>query len=145
MTGLGIITLVGIAVIAVLVVAFVKLRRDDALGAIAEKRRAGSRLVTRAEYVEGVEKIPVVLSVTDDTFNYENADFDASFELDRLDEVEYTDDLATGKSFDRACRVLRLRSHGAAFEFLLPKDDCAKWMSVLPPRQLGMEPSARAV
>lgn len=145
MTGLGIITLVGIAVIAVLAMVFVKLRRDDVLGEIIEKRRASSRLVTRAEYVEGVEKIPVVLSVTDDTFYYQNGDLDASFDLDRVDEVEYTDDLATGKSFDHSCRVLRLRSHGAIFEFLLPKDDCSKWMAVLPPRQLGSEPAARAV
>ena len=139
------VTLVGLAVLAVLVVLYLNLRRKDVLGALMDKRRAGSVLVTRADYVEGRDQIPVALSLTSDTLYYESPDMDAaSFELRRLDEIEYADDLATGREV-HGCRVLRLRSHGAAFEFLLDKADCTKWMAALPARSYGNQPSAQAV
>jgi hypothetical protein len=144
MSGLTIITLVGLVVLAVLVSVYLKLRRQDALGALMQKRQAGSKLVTRAEYMEGMEKIPVALALTETTFYYENPDLEASFDLNRIDEIEYDDESATGKMVDDNCRVLRLRSHGAAFEFLLDKADAAKWQAVLPPRVVGA-PTAHAV
>lgn len=136
-------TVVGVVVLAVLVVVFLKLRQRDMLGAIMEKRRPASKLVSRADYIEGAETIPVALALTGDTFYYENPDMEASFELNRIDEIEYSDELMTGKNHDEGCRVLRLRSHGTAFEFLLDRNECQKWQSVLPPRTLG--PVARAV
>lgn len=138
------VTVVGLAVLAVLVVLYLQLRRKDVLGALMDKRRVSSKLVTRADYVEGREQIPVALSITADSLYYENPEMEASFELSRLDEIEYADDLATGRDV-HGCRVLRLRSHGAAFEFLLDKADCDKWMAVLPPRTYGKQPSAQAV
>ncbi|HYC62705.1 MAG TPA: hypothetical protein VEK79_24385 [Thermoanaerobaculia bacterium] len=138
-------TLVGLAVLAVLVMVFLKMRRTDHLTAMMDKRRASSTLVTRADYVEGREQIPVALSLTPDTIYYENPDMEASFELSRIDEIEYSDDLATGRDV-HGCRVLRLRSHGAAFEFLLDKKDCDKWMAALPPHTYGdQSTAARAV
>lgn len=136
------VTLVGLAVLVVLVVMFLKLRRQDLLGAIVSKRK-GSKLVTRAEYVEGREQIPVVLSLTDDTFIYENPELDASFDLNRIDEIEYSDDLATGRDV-HGWRVLRLRSHGQAFEFLVEKPDSVKWQAALPARSYGNQASAKA-
>jgi hypothetical protein len=137
-------TLVGLAVLVVLVVVYLKLRQKDHLGALMDKRRAAAALVTRADYVEGREQIPVALSLTSDTLYYESPDMEASFELSRIDEIEYSDDLATGRDVHNH-RVLRLRSHGAAFEFLLEKPDAGKWMSALPPRTYGSQPSAKAV
>lgn len=145
MPELATVTLVGLVVLAVLVVIFVKVRQKDLIGAIMEKRRASSKLVSRADYVEGVEKIPVALSLTEDSLYYENPDLDASFELNRIEEIEYSDDLSTGRSHDAQYDVLRLRSHGATFEFLLEKPEWKKWMAALPPRRIGGEPSARAV
>ena len=139
------VTVVGVILFAVLVVIFLKVRQKDLVSAFMEKRRAGSKLVSRADYVEGVEKIPVALSLTDKALFYENPDLEASFDLDRIDEVEYSQDLSTGRSHDLQHEVLRLRSHGATFEFLLEKADCAKWMAALPARQMGGQPSARAV
>lgn len=138
------VTLVGLAVLAVLVVLYLQLRRKDVLGALMDKRRVSSRLVTRADYVEGREQIPVALSITADSLFYESPDMEASFELTRLDEIEYADDLATGRDVHGSC-VLRLRSHGATFEFLLEKADRNKWMAVLPPRTYGSQQSAQAV
>lgn len=138
-------TLVGIIVLAVLVVIFLKLRRKDLLGAIAVKRQPGSKIVSRAEYVEGMEKIPVVLSLANDVLYYENPDLEASFELNRIDEVEYSDELATGRMHSDDSSVLRLRSHGQAFEFLLQKPEAKKWMQLLPPRTSGQSPAAHAV
>lgn len=138
------VTIIGLAVLAVLVVVYLKLRRGDVLGALMDKRRGSSRLVTRADYVEGREQIPVALSLSADTLYYESPDMEASFELSRIEEVEYTDDLATGRDV-HGCRVLRLRSHGASFEFLLDKADAVKWMAVLPPHLYGQTASAQAV
>jgi hypothetical protein len=145
MTMLEIVTLAGVALFVVLVVVFLKVRQKDLVSAFMEKRRASSKIVSRAEYVEGVEKIPVALSLTADALYYENPDLEASFDLDRIDEVEYSQDLSTGRSHDTNHEVLRLRSHGATFEFLLEKADCDKWMAILPARRLGGQPSARAV
>ena len=143
MSGLATLTVVGVIVLAVLVVVFLKMRQRDMLGAIMEKRRPNSTLVSRADYVEGAETIPVALALSGDTFYYENPDMEASFELSRIDEIEYSDELMTGKNHDESCRVLRLRSHGTAFEFLLPRAECKKWEAALPPRTLGSV--ARAV
>lgn len=140
---LGVLTVVGVIVLAVLVVVFLKVRQRDLLGAIMEKRRGTSKLVSRGDYVEGAEMIPVAMALTDTMFYYENPDMDASFELSRIDEIEYTDDLMTGKSHGENCRVLRLRSHGTTFEFLIDKAEAKKWEAALPPRTLG--PVARAV
>jgi hypothetical protein len=139
----AIVTVVGLAVLAVLVVLYLQLRRKDVLGALMDKRRGSSRLVTRADYVEGREQIPVALSISADTLYYESPDMEASFELNRLDEIEYSDDLATGRDV-HGCRVLRLRSHGATFEFLIDKADVDKWTAALPARTYG-QPSAQAV
>jgi hypothetical protein len=135
---------IGAAVLVALVVLYLNLRRKDVLGALMDKRRPTSKLVTRADYVEGREQIPVALSVSADTLYYESPDMEASFELSRVDEIEYSDDLATGRDV-HGCRVLRLRSHGATFEFLIDKADASKWMAALPPRTYGNQPAAQAV
>lgn len=143
MPGLATITVIGAVVLTVLTVIFLRVRRTDMIGAQLEKRRSGSKIVSRAIYVEGVEKIPVALSLTDTQVFYENPDLEASFDLDRIEEVEYAEDLMTGRSLDTGCQVLRLRSHGATFEFVLDKNECNKWRAALPPRTIGSS-SARA-
>lgn len=145
MPDVGTITLVGIVVVAVLVVIFLKVRQKDLIGAMIAKRQPASKLVSRADYVEGMESMPVALSVTVDTLYYENPDLEASFDLDRIDEVEYSDELATGKMVDDDCIVLRLRCHGRATEFVLDKPEAKKWMAALPPKTTDQTPSAHAV
>ena len=144
MPWLGTITLVGVIVLAALVVLFVKTRSKDLLEELMNKRRGSSTLVSRAEYIEGMERIPVALALTPDTFYYENSDLEARFELDRIDEIEYDDELSTGRPISNGCRVLRLRSHGATFDFVLGSDDCRKWMAALPPRRVNEPHSIRA-
>ena len=144
MADLGTITLVGAVAVVVLVVVYLKLRAKDSIDAALAKRRGSSKLVSRAEYVEGAEKIPVALALTDSSFFYENADLEASFDLDRLDEIEYDDDLATGANLHAGCRVLRLRSHGATFEFVLEKGEAAKWEAALPRRTYGTTATTQA-
>lgn len=133
---LGTITVVGIVVAAVLIWFFFRTRRKDLISEMAEKRRGTSVLVETAMYVEGMQKIPVAIALTKDTFYYENPDLQASFELSRIDEVEYDNELATGRSVEGASRVLRLRSHGATFEFILPAESAPKWQAALPPRRI---------
>jgi hypothetical protein len=130
-------TVVGVLVVVGLVVMYLKMRQKDIIGALLEKRRASSRLVSRADYVEGRELIPVAMALTSDSLYYENTDLEASFELNRLDEIEYSDELMTGKNHRTDVRVLRLRSHGAAFEFLMSRPEAQKWEAALPPRTLG--------
>ncbi len=108
------------------------------------RRAAASKIVSRADYVEGMERMPVALSLADDSLYYENADLQASFELKNIEEIEYDDELATGKSIEKGFRALRLRSHGATFEFILDPIDCQKWAATLPARRVGQS-AAHAV
>jgi hypothetical protein len=145
MPDLATVTVAGVVVLAILVVVFMKLRRQDLLGAI-EKKRSDAKIVSRADYVEGGESIPVVLSLVGETFYYENPDLDASFDLNRIDEIEYGDELSTGKTLEDSHRVLRLRSHGRTIEFVMPKAEAQKWMPILPQRRIDEQPpSARAL
>lgn len=130
-------TVVGVLVLAGLIVVYLKLRQKDIIGALLEKRRSGAKLVCRADYVEGAELIPVAMALTNDSLYYENTDLEASFELNRIDEIEYSDELMTGKNHRDDARVLRLRSHGTAFEFLIDRAEAPKWQAALPPRTLG--------
>ncbi len=144
MTMVGTITVVGLVVLAGLIVLFVRTRTSDLLEEIMTKRRPSSKLVSRAEYIEGLERMPVALALTEDKFYYENPDLNALFDLNMIDEVEYDDELATGRPVDHGCRALRLRSHGTTFEFILAPQDCAKWMAALPQRRAN-EAAAKAV
>ena len=142
---MGFITSLVLVVLAIgLLAVYLKMRQRDQIDVILKKRQPGSKLVSRADYMEGMQKIPVAVALSGDTFYYENTDLEASFELARIEEVEYTDELATGKAVPPTCRVLRLRSHGAAFEFVMERAEATKWAAALPARRMG-EPAAQAV
>ncbi|HJW93208.1 MAG TPA: hypothetical protein VJ901_06295 [Thermoanaerobaculia bacterium] len=130
-------------VLAGLVVLFMRARSKDHIDELLNKRRASSKLVTRADYMEGLERMPVALALTEDTFFYENPDFNAMFGLQMIDEIEYDDELATGRQVEHGSIALRLRSHGTTFEFILAPDVCNKWMEALPPRRAD-EPRVKA-
>lgn len=141
---LATLTIVGLVVAAVLIWFFMRTRSADLITEMIEKRRSTAKLVGRGDYMEGMERIPVGMALTDDTFYYENPDLQASFELARIDEVEYDNELATGKHVEAGHRALRLRSHGTTFEFIIPDSEAQKWMAALPPRRQG-DTAARAV
>lgn len=142
MPSLDILTVVGLVVLAVLVWVFVRMRAKDQIEELMGKRRAGCKLVTRADFLEGMQKIPVALCLSDDSLFYENSDLQATLELRHIDEIEYDDETATGRSV--VGKALRLRSHGHAFEFLLDAATARQWEAALPPRQFDAVP-ARAV
>jgi hypothetical protein len=135
MPSLEVITVLGVVVLAGLVWFFVRTLSHDRLDAIMKKRAATAKLVTPADYVEGGTHIPVVLALDTKCLYYENVDLQASVDLDRIEEVEYDDELATGSTVQG--RVLRLRSHGHTFEFILDAPTAARWTAVLPPHLLG--------
>ena len=127
------VTVIGLVVLAALIWLFLKTRSKDLIEEMMVKRRASSRLVSRAEFLEGMEKISVALSLAADRICYENPDIDAYLELRHIEEIEYDDETATGHSIEG--RVLRLRSHGHTFEFLLEIPTAKQWESMLPPRR----------
>ena len=137
-------TVIGVVVLAVLIWFFLRTRSQDLLAEMMEKRRGSSRVISRADYVEGMQVIPVAISLSDSSLYYENTDMQASFELARIDEVEYDDELATGRAVTEGSRALRLRSHGTAFEFVMPAAEMAKWQAALPARRAGSA-TAKAV
>ena len=142
---LGTLTVVGLIIAGALVWFFLRTRSKDLLDEMMVKRRATSKLVSRAEYVEGMERIPVAIALTADTFYYENPDLDASFELPRIEEIEYDDDLSTGRPVPEGLRALRLRSHGKTFDFMMPVEEAKKWAAELPPRRVNDSAVPRAV
>ena len=129
------ITLVGVVVLAALVWLFIRTRSSDLIDGMMAKRRASSRLVSRADLVEGMERIPVALSVGTEMIYYENPDIDASLELQHIEEVEYDDETTTGHSVTG--KALRLRAHGQTFEFVLDPASVRQWEATLPPRRIN--------
>jgi len=106
----------------------------DRIATLNARRRTASRLVGRAEFVDGNRHLDVALALTQSTFFYENGSMKGSVDLQWVREIEYDTELATGVPV-RGGRVLRLRSDSQTFEFVLPNDDVARWYLVLPPRR----------
>jgi len=130
---------VWLSVAAVVIVAFLAwnlYRRfgADRIEALSEKRRLTSRIVSRGELVEGNMHVEVALALTGTTFFYENADMQASLELEWVSEIEYDTQLSTGRSVEGG-KVLRLRCYSQIFEFILPNDIVPRWHMMLPPRR----------
>jgi len=135
-------TIVGIVVLAALIWLYVQLRSKDHLDEMMARRSASVKLISRANYVEGLERIPVALSIGDDSIFYENPDLEAKLELRQIEEVEYDDETATGQSVQG--KALRLRSHGHTFEFVVDMATAQKWQAMLPVKRLD-QGTARAV
>ena len=144
MLSLGTLTVVGIVVAAALVVLLLRFRMSDKLQEIENRRRGEAKLVTRAHFIEGMERMLVVLSLVGEKFCYDNADLEACLELPHVEEIEYDDETATGHSVTPG-KALRLRSHGHAFEFVLDHASSAKWESALPARRYDMGQTRQAV
>jgi hypothetical protein len=139
---LTVVTIVGLAVLAALIWILMRMRSTDLLEEKMARRRSSSRLVSRADLVEGMERIPVALALTNEAIYYENPDLDASLDLRHIEEIEYDNETATGQVLDG--NALRLRSHGHTFEFVLDPDSTGKWRAMLPARRFG-EGTAQAV
>src|SRR5258706_7303613 len=132
-----------VAVIAVAVLGWMLYLRigADRIESFTEKRRATSRMVGRADFVDGNSHQEVALALTASTFFYENAGMQASLDIDWLREIDYDDELSTGQSVDHG-KVLRLRSDSRMFEFILPSDTVARWHMMLPPRRPQTAPAS---
>jgi hypothetical protein len=106
----------------------------DRIALLNERRRTTSKMVSRAEFVDGNRHLDVAIAVTGSTFFYENAEMAASIDLQWVREIEYDSSLITGVPV-HGDRVLRLRSDSQTFEFVLPADMVARWFLMLPPRR----------
>ena len=113
----------------------------DRLALINDRRRGGSHIVGRGEFVDGNRHLEVALAVTDSTLFYENSDMQASLDLQWIREIEYDTELATGGAV-AAGKVLRLRSDSQTFEFVVPNESVARWQLVLPSRGAAAQASA---
>lgn len=124
------------AVVAVALLGWNLFRRfaADRIGVFNDRRRAGSQIVSRGEYIDGNRHLDVALALTQSTLFYENPDMEASIDLDRVREIEYDTELATGTAIEHG-RVLRLRSQSQMFEFVLPQELVTRWHNLLPPRR----------
>jgi hypothetical protein len=129
------VTIIGVVVLAALVWLFLRMRSKDLIDEMMAKRRASARLVSRADFVEGLDRIPVALALTTDAIVYQSPDIDASLDLRQIEEVEYDDETATGQSV--IGKALRLRSHGHTFEFVLDTNTARQWETALPPKRLS--------
>ena len=144
MLSLDTLTIIGLVVAAALVVVYLRFRTQDKLQAIEAKRRGEAKLVTRGQFLEGLERMPVIISLVGETFCYDNSDLEACLELPNVEEVEYDEETATGHNVAPG-KALRLRSKGHAFEFILDHASSSKWEAVLPPRRHDMGETRQAV
>ena len=106
----------------------------DRIAVFNDRRRSSSRMVGRGEFVDGNRHLDVALAVTQSMLFYENADMQASLDLQWIREIEYDTELGTGGIVPGG-KVLRLRSDSQTFEFVLPNDTVARWHMMLPARR----------
>ena len=135
------------ALVAVAILGWNLYRRfgSDRIAELNSRRRGSSRMVGRAEFVDGNRHLDVALAVTQSMLFYENADMQASLDLQWVREIEYDTELGTGGAVPGG-KVLRLRSDSQTFEFVLPNDTVARWHMVLPARRAmtALAPQASA-
>lgn len=115
----------------------------DRIEALIEKRRATARMTGRGELVDGNRHLEVALALTPSTLFYENADMEASVDLQWVQEIEYDNELTTGQAVAHG-KVLRLRCYSQTFEFVIPNETVARWHMMLPPRRV-VAPVATAI
>ena len=131
----------GLALAALLTRVLVKRLSSDHIQRIMDGRRATSRLVTRAEFIDGTRHVPVSLALGALAIYYENQHMQASLDLDWIEAVEYEADLVTGQYAGEG-RILRLQCFNEAFEFLIPSDALPHWQSLLSARSLALPAGA---
>lgn len=134
MSSLGLITVIGVVVLVALGWFLFRRFAQDKIDLLIQKRKGDSKIAVPADLMEANETIPVALALTDRALFYENADLEARLDLDQIEEVEYGNDLFTGREVPHG-RVLRLRSHGHAFEFVLDKVNGERFEALLPPHR----------
>lgn len=136
-----------VAVALVALVALVwwyrRLRTNDSFDGMILRHRPTAKISSRAELVDGRNHIPVALTLEQGRIFYENADLDATLDIDQIDEVEYATDLLTGSI--SGGKVLRLRAHGRAIEFVLDLTSAEKWSQLLPAHQINESGHVHAV
>ena len=130
----------GVLIVAVLGWNLRKRFATDGIRRFKDGRRASSRLVSSAEFIDGNRHLPVSLALNTVAFYYENSDMQASLDLDWIQEVEYENELVTGQHVGQG-KVLRLRCFSQAFEFILPTGAVQQWQSVLPARRTNGAPA----
>lgn len=123
---LFVIVVVSIVVIAAIIWIVQSQRSSKKIDEMIKKRKPSAILSHRATFMEGREKLSVALTLTKKTIYYENADFDARLDLEQIDEVEYDSETTTGLS-QEGHRILRLRTHGHTFEFIVPTAELKQW------------------
>ena len=84
-----------------------------------------------AQLVDGMNHIPVALTLDKSQIFYESDILQAKLEIASLDEVEYDSEQGTGKN------ILRLRAHSQSFQFILDPSSFRDWAALLPAHRFG--------
>ena len=109
-------------------------RATNQYAAVLARHGSDAMISSHASLANGGRHIPVALTLEPARLFYENADLQATVDIDQIDEVEYTSDLLTGDIATGA--VLRLRAHGRSLEFILDVSAAEKWSRFLPPHRM---------
>ena len=131
-----VIILVSIVAIAALAYNLWKRFAADDMARFNNGRRGSCRLVGKGELIDGSRHVPVALAIDNSTLFYENVDMSASLDLEYVKEVEYDNELSTGRSILEG-KVMRLRSVSQVFEFILDKATAPQWEAILPAVRLA--------
>ena len=123
--------IVGVLALVALAWGFRVARSRDSFAELIRRRKAGARISSMAELVDGRNHIPVALTLEQSQIFYESSDLQAKLDIARLDEVEYDSEQGTGKN------ILRLRAHGQSFQFVLDASAAREWAVLLPSHRFG--------
>ncbi len=122
-------------VVALLAFSLFKQFAADRFDALTERLRGSSRLVSRAELVDGNRHLAVALALTDSSLIYESTDGQSSVDRQWIQEVEYETELSTGERVADG-KVMRLRCFSNTFEFVLRPSVAREWELILPPHRI---------
>jgi hypothetical protein len=107
----------------------------DGFAELIRRRTSTARVSSMAELIDGGNHIPVALTLERSQIFYENSYLQAKLEIASLDEVEYDSEQGTGKN------ILRLRTRGQSFQFVLDAAAASEWARLLPAHTFGVTAS----
>jgi len=123
--------IVGVLVLAVLAWRYRVARSKDTFAELIRLRKTTARISSMAQLVDGMNHIPVALTLDKSQIFYESDILQAKLEIASLDEVEYDSEQGTGKN------ILRLRAHSQSFQFILDPSSARDWAALLPAHRFG--------
>ncbi len=103
----------------------------DHIQQLMDRHRESSHFVSRGELIDGSRHVPVALALGTSALYYENLDLQASLDLEWIGEVDYAEDVVSGRYVGEG-KILTIRCYSHSLRFLVPMAALPQWQVFLP-------------